>query len=91
MAKALWLGNRGEVDAGLVLAEDVVRQSSPAEDGFVDAAAPLLLIRLYGYLDRPADARIAFRDLFDRLAPHPVIQQVGVRARWPQSSASAGA
>ena len=75
MAKAHWLGHRGEIHAAVTHAEDAVRRSVPGEDPFVDAA-PHMLIRGYDFLDRPADARAAYRDAFDRWAPNPLMQQV---------------
>ena len=75
MAKALWLGHRGEIHAAVTHAEDAVRRSVPGEDPFVDAA-PHMLIRGYDFLDRPADARATYRDAVDRWAPNPVMQQV---------------
>jgi LuxR family transcriptional regulator, maltose regulon positive regulatory protein len=75
LAKADWLGHRGEIAACVTHAEDAVRQSVRGEDPFVDSA-PLRLIRGYDYLDRPADARAVYSEVVDRWAPSPVMQQV---------------
>ncbi len=77
LAMAIWLGLRGEVGTALMHAEDAARRSALAEDPFVDMA-PLSLIRGYDYLDRPAEARAAYRDAIDRWAPNPVMQQVAL-------------
>ncbi len=75
LAKSHWLGNRGEIVGAVSLAEDAVQRLAFGEDPFVDSA-PSHLIRGYDYLDRPAEARAAYRDAIDRWAPNPVMQQV---------------
>ena len=75
MAKAAWLSIRGEAGGAVAHAQDAMRWSTFGEDPFVDAAAPIDLIRIYDYLDRPDDARDVFRDAIDRWAPYPVMMQ----------------
>ena len=77
MAKAYWLGTHGEIDAALTHAEHAVRRVAPGDDPFVDTA-PLALIRVYDYLDRPAEARAVCRDAIDRWAPNPLMQEVAL-------------
>jgi LuxR family transcriptional regulator, maltose regulon positive regulatory protein len=78
MAKAAWLAIRGEAGGAVAHAEDAMRRSTFGEDPFVDAAAPINLIRIYDYLDRPADARDVVRDTIDRWASNPMMQQVAL-------------
>ena len=75
LAKAAWHINRGEAEAAVAHGEEAVQQVAPGEDPLIDLA-PAVLIRGYGYLDRPDDARAVYRDAFDRSAANPVMQQV---------------
>ncbi len=77
LARAMWLGFRGEIGAALAHAEDAVRRSPPGEDDFVDMA-PLTLIRGFDYLDRPEDARAVYSDAINRWARYPLMQQVAL-------------
>jgi LuxR family transcriptional regulator, maltose regulon positive regulatory protein len=81
-AKAMWLGYRGDIAAGVAHAEDAVRGSVVGEDPFVDGAL-FTLIRGYDWLDRPADARAVFHATIDRWAPNSLMQHMvlpGARA-----------
>ncbi len=75
LAKAIWLSNRGEIEAAVALAQDAVQRLANSDDPLLEAAAAVL-IRSYDYLDRPADARAVFRDAIARWAPSPVMEQV---------------
>ena len=74
-AKALWFGFRGDVDAGIAHSEDALRRSVRGEDPFVDGAL-FSLIRGYGWLDRPADARAMYPVTVDRWPPNSVMQDI---------------
>jgi hypothetical protein len=58
LAKATWLANRGEIEAGVAQIEDAMQELAHGADPF-EALVPAVLIRGYEYLDRPADARAA--------------------------------
>ena len=77
LAKAMWLGFRGEISAALRHAEESVRRMALGEDDFVDMA-PLTLIRGLDYLDRPEDARAVYWGAIDRWAPNTLMQQVAL-------------